>query len=210
MMDGFTKKTITNSRGLGYTYWVRHSSATKPALLLHHGFPDDHELWANIIPYLRDLGHTIVIPDLLGYGETSKPSDPQLYNFKAMAQDMMEILDNEKQRKIISVGHDWGSSLAQRVALFHPERVVGLIILNVAYRPPGEADVKKTNELLVKTTGLPRLAYQEFFTSPHARELLEANLESAFHAFNGSDEGTKNFMEDLLCHDVSTPSKKRG
>jgi len=202
-MDGFAKKTLRTSRGLDYTYWIRRSADDKPALLLHHGFPDDHEVWIPVIPYLIDTGHTIIVPDLLGYGQTSKPSDAQLYNSGAMAKDMMEILDNENQPYVISVGHDWGSTLAQRLPLFHPDGVVGLVILNVAYRPPAEMNAEKANALLVQNTGLPRLAYQEFFVSSNARELLESNLESAFHALHGADEGTKNFMENILCHRVS-------
>lgn len=202
-MDDFTKKTITTSRGMTYTYWVYPSKDNKPALLLQHGFPDDHELWAKTVEYLKPLGYPIIVPDLLGYGETSKPADPEDYNIKKMSNDMIEIVDNEKQRYIIPVGHDWGSSLAQRVTLFHPDRVVGMILLNIAYRPPAEMDAEKANQMLIETTGLPRIAYQQFFVSPQGREIIEANLESSFHVLHGTDEGTKNFMEDVLCHNVS-------
>jgi soluble epoxide hydrolase/lipid-phosphate phosphatase len=64
-------------------------------------------LWDNVIPYLVDLGYPIVVPDLLGYGGTSKPSDPQAYNSKDMAKDLIDILDNEGYRYAISVRHDW-------------------------------------------------------------------------------------------------------
>ena len=202
-MDSFTKKTIKTSRGLTYTYWVRPSNEKKPALLLQHGFPDDHELWTNIVPYLITLGFPIIVPDLLGYGETAKPSDPKEYNLKDLSQDLMDVVDNEGHRHIISVGHDWGAMMAQRLLLFHPERVVGLILLNVAYRPPAEANAEQANAMLVKLTGLPRIAYQQFFIGDNARELMEGNLESSFHALHGTDEGTTNFMEDLLCHHVS-------
>lgn len=93
--------------------------------------------------------------------------------------------------------------MAQRLLLFRPERVVGLVLLNVAYRAPAEANAEQANAMLVQYTGLPRLAYQQFFISPQARQLMESNLESTFSALHGSDEGTKNFMEDLLCHHVS-------
>ena len=206
-MDSFTKKSIKTSRGFKYTYWVLPSNEKKPALLLQHGFPDDHELWSNIIPYLTPLGYPIIVPDLLGYGETDKPSDPKEYNLKALSQDLMDILDNEKVQHVISVGHDWGAMMAQRLLLFHPERVLGLIILNVAYRPPAEVNAEQANAMLVKLTGLPRIAYQQFFITDTARELMEANLESSFHVLHGTDEGTKNFMEDLLCHHVRIVKK---
>ncbi|KIW07690.1 uncharacterized protein PV09_01629 [Verruconis gallopava] len=199
-MDDFMKKTFTTSRGLTYTYYSFPSSETKPVLLLQHGFPDDHELWSNIVPYIKDLGFPIVVPDLLGYGETSKPSDAWLYNSKGMAGDLMEIIDHEGYTWVISVGHDWGSTLAQRLALWHPDRIVSLIILNIPYRPPAQFDVEEANKLSIQTTGLPRLAYQQFFVSPGARQVIEDHLETAFHVLHGNDEGTKNYMEDVLCH----------
>jgi pimeloyl-ACP methyl ester carboxylesterase len=199
-MDAFTKKTVTTSRGMTYTYYVQPSVQQRPALLLQHGWPDDHELWNNTIPYLADLGYPIIAPDLLGYGGSSKPSDPRAYNSKDMSQDLIDILDNEGYRYAISVGHDWGSFIAARLTLWHPDRIVGLVLLNVAYRLPAQFDIEKVNQVLTQSTGLPRLAYQQFFTSPQGRDLIESRLESLFHAIHGNDEGTKNLMEDLLCH----------
>jgi len=106
-MEGFTKKTLNTSRGLQYTYWVQSSTEKKVALLLQHGFPDDHDLWINILPYLIPLGHPIIVPDLLGYGETAKPSDAKEYNIKSLSNDLMDILDREGYQHAISIGHDW-------------------------------------------------------------------------------------------------------
>lgn len=110
-MDQFSSKTFATSRGFTYTYYVRKSppQPDKPTLLLQHGFPDDHELWIGVLPYLLELDFPIVMPDLLGYNGTSKPTDTQAYNSKGMADDLAEVLDHEKIKYVISVGHDWGS-----------------------------------------------------------------------------------------------------
>lgn len=189
-MDQLTKKTFKTSRDLTYTYYIKRTVDT--ALLLQHGFPDQHTLWTKIIPYLQYLSYSIVVPDLLGYGETSQPADVQLYNSKGLADDLVEILDFENIKQVISIGHDWGAFLAARIPWFHPERVIGLILLNVAYRPPSEVDIAKLNEFFEKTTGLPRFTYQEFFTSPPAKEVIENHLDSFFDTLFGNDEGTTN------------------
>lgn len=203
IMEGFEKRTIKTLRGLEYTYWVRPSVETKPVLLLQHGFPDDHALWVPILPYLIPLGFPIIVPDLLGYGETAKPKEYVHYKLKDMSDDLIDILDKEGHQHVISVGHDWGSMMAQRVYLYHPERVVGLIIMNVHYLTPEKNDLAATNAMLTKATGLPRVAYQEFFISPQGQDVIESDLESFFHAIHGTDEGTQNFMEDIFCHHVS-------
>jgi soluble epoxide hydrolase/lipid-phosphate phosphatase len=198
-MDTLKEKTFTTSRQFTYTYYhsVASSGEARPTLLLQHGFPDDHSLWAKVVPYLLKLPYSILVPDLLGYNGTSKPTDPSLYNSKGMAQDLVDILDHEGIQKVISVGHDWGSFIAQRLYLWHRERVAGLILLNVAYLPPTSFNLTEVNATLEKYTGLPRYAYWELFTASDGVEILESNLESLFAACYGAPE---NWMETLFCH----------
>jgi pimeloyl-ACP methyl ester carboxylesterase len=76
-MDTLTKKTITTKRGFEYTYYVSPAAAGKPTLLLHHGFPDQANEWEQLITnHLKPAGYGVIAPDLLGYGGTSKPTDP--------------------------------------------------------------------------------------------------------------------------------------
>ncbi|KAE9973454.1 hypothetical protein BLS_003603 [Venturia inaequalis] len=198
-MDTLTKKTFTTSRDLTYTYYHHGgSNPALPTLLLQHGFPDDHNLWAPVLPYLLELPYPIIAPDLLGYGGTSKPANARTYNSKGMTTDLIEIIDHEKIQKIISIGHDWGAFLAGRMWLWHPKRVVAVVLLNVAYTPPSNEpfNLTKSNEILKKLTGLPRLSYWEPFISDYGVKLLEDNLETVYSGNNGDG----NTMEDLLCH----------
>lgn len=133
-MDNLTKKTITTKRGFEYTYYVSPAAAGKPTLLLHHGFPDQAEEWEDLITnHLKPAGYGAIAPDLLGYGGTSKPTDPAAYKFGGMTADLLEIIDAEKVDKVVSLGHDWGSRAAQLFYNLHPERVNGLVMVNVAW-----------------------------------------------------------------------------
>ncbi|QDS67816.1 hypothetical protein FKW77_007156 [Venturia effusa] len=198
-MDTLTRKTFTTSRDLTYTYYYHAgTNPALPTLLLQHGFPDDHNLWAPVLPYLLELSNSIIAPDLLGYGGTSKPTDPQKYDSKGMTTDLIEIIDHEKIQNIVSIGHDWGAFLAGRMWLWHPDRVVAVIILNVAYSPPSMEpfNLAKVNDLMEKFTGLPRFSYWEPFISDYGAKLLEDNLETVYTGIYGGG----NAMEDLLCH----------
>lgn len=133
-MDNLTKKTITTKRGFEYTYYVSPAAAGKPTLLLHHGFPDQAEEWEDLITnHLKPAGYGAIAPDLLGYGGTSKPTDPAAYKFSGMTADLVEIIDAEKVDKVVSLGHDWGSRAAQLFYNLHPERVNGLVMVNVPW-----------------------------------------------------------------------------
>ncbi|KAL4874702.1 Alpha/Beta hydrolase protein [Aspergillus karnatakaensis] len=206
-MDRLARKQATTSRGYTYTYYhlpqsldtrtSTNAQIPKPTLLLLHGFPDTHALWSRLLPSLLPTGYPLLIPDLLGYGDTSKPLTPEAYNSKSMATDLINILDHENITKIIPIGHDWGSYMAQRMYLWYPERVAGLGMLNIAYDPPAPFDLGAANATLEKATGLPRLAYWEFFSDPNCAEILERNLDSWFEALHGSPE---NWLERLFCH----------
>lgn len=101
------------------------------------------------------------MPDLLGYDGTSKPTDMHDYNSKGMTDDVYEIIDAEKFDKIIPVGHDWGSWMAQRLYVYRPERCVGIILLNVAYMPPSDTpfDLESTLNITEQAFGYPTFAY---------------------------------------------------
>lgn len=187
-MGSLTKKTFTTSRTFTYTYYHYRSVAStpKPTLLLCHGWPDSAELWAGVVPKLLETGHPILIPDCLGYAGTSKPTDYKEYSLKAMSHDMFEILDHEAIDRIISIGHDWGSALAQRVCLYGPQRCSGLVLLDVAYLPPSDAswDFETINKAAEQKIGYPAFAYWDVFAADDGPALLLDNVEMLFHVIH--------------------------
>jgi len=96
-----------------------------PAVLLLHGNPLTHVTWHKIAPLLaRDF--TVVVSDLRGYGDSSKPKglpDHSNYSFRRMGQDQLEIMEQLGFKEFALVGHDRGARTAFRMALDHPDRV---------------------------------------------------------------------------------------
>ncbi|RYP05077.1 hypothetical protein DL764_004038 [Monosporascus ibericus] len=194
-MDSFQKKIITTSR-FAFSYYVSESRPHRPTLLLQHGFPDDARLWNGIASKLGQ--YRLIVPDLLGYSGTSKPTDPAAYSFRGLAQDLIEILDAEGIKKVISVGHDWGSMVAQRLYAYHPDRVEGLVLLNLGYMLPSAVpfDLQSANALFEKNFGYPIFAYWEFFTSDEAPALLRANAGRLYDGLHGAP---RDWMKELFC-----------
>ncbi len=104
-----------------------------PALLLIHGYPQTHAMWHRIAPYLaREF--TVVMPDLRGYGDSSCPAnDPDnfTYSKRAMAQDMVQVMEHVGHTVFAVAGHDRGGRVAYRLALDSPERVERLVVLDI-------------------------------------------------------------------------------
>lgn len=106
-MDVSSYKDIVTSRGLTYHYYYSPAQDGKPTLLFVHGFPSTSWDWHKQVAHFRPLGYGLVVPDTLGYGGTSKPTDPELYRPTLVTKDLVEILDSENLRTVIAIGHDW-------------------------------------------------------------------------------------------------------
>lgn len=133
-MDSLQEKHLDVKRGLRYRYYVSKAGDTSmPALLLLHGWPDSAMVWQHVLPYLAELKLKIVVPDLLGYGGTSKPMDIKLYDYRRMSKDLVEILDTEGIKKVIPVGHDFGCWLTQRFQLLYTDRCVAAVHVGISY-----------------------------------------------------------------------------
>lgn len=104
-----------------------------PPLLLLHGYPQTHLMWRKLAP--RFAGEfTVVVPDLRGYGDSSKPPagpDNANYAKRALAQDQVETMRALGFERFAVAGHDRGARVAHRLARDHPERVERLALLDI-------------------------------------------------------------------------------
>ncbi len=135
MFEGFTCEEIDTGEA---TLRVRHGGEG-PAVLLLHGHPRTHTTWHKVAPLLAS-SHTVVCPDLRGYGHSSKPSttsDHAPYSKRAMANDCVSLMRTLGHDRFAVVGHDRGAYVAFRLTLDHPEMVRRLVVLDAV--PIGDA-----------------------------------------------------------------------
>ncbi len=112
------------------TLRVRHGGDGPPVVLLH-GHPRTHATWHRVAALLAPQ-HTVVCPDLRGYGGSSHPPelpDHATYSKRAMARDVVDVMRRLGHERFGLVGHDRGACVAYRLALDHPDAVSQLAIL---------------------------------------------------------------------------------
>ena len=112
---------------------MMHGGSGSPLLLLH-GYPQTHVMWHKVAPVLAE-NHTVVMPDLRGYGDSGKPlvaNDPERYSKRRMAQDQLEVMKALGHQSFHVVGHDRGARVGYRMALDAPDRVLSFTTLDVA------------------------------------------------------------------------------
>jgi haloacetate dehalogenase len=130
LLPGFKSARIRTS---GAEINVLTKGSGRPLLLIH-GHPETHLTWHKIAPTLAEE-FTVVLPDLRGYGDSSKPGyspDHSNYSFRSMALDQVEVMKQLGFERFMVGGHDRGGRVAHRLCLDHHEVVEKVALLDVA------------------------------------------------------------------------------
>jgi haloacetate dehalogenase len=114
------------------TIFLRRYGKGSP-LLMVHGFPRTSLMWRHVAPQLAS-SHTVICADLRGYGRSGVPAsaeDHYPYSKRAMASELVGVMDKLGFSKFDLVGHDRGGRVSYRLALDHPEKVRRLAVFDV-------------------------------------------------------------------------------
>ena len=126
MFEDFESGVVT--RG-GCDVFYRRKGQGAPVLLMH-GFPQTHAMWAEIAPKLAEH-YSVVCADLRGYGASGKPVGVEHYSFREMGADQLHLMAELGFEKFHLVGHDRGARTAYRMALDAPERIQSLTLMDI-------------------------------------------------------------------------------
>ncbi|MBO4141536.1 alpha/beta hydrolase [Micromonospora tulbaghiae] len=115
----------------GVTLNVAVGGTGSPVVLLH-GFPQTHLMWRHVAADLAGE-HTVICPDLRGYGASDKPAadSEDTYSKRTMAADVVALARALGHERFALAGHDRGALVAVRAGLDHPDAVTHLASLDV-------------------------------------------------------------------------------
>ncbi len=146
LFPGFAAHSITTEDGIRIHLRVGGQGAP---LLLLHGHPQTHALWHKVAPALAQR-FTLVLPDLRGYGDSSKPpgeADHANYSKRALALDMLRVMQALGHARFSVLAHDRGARVAHRLAADHPQAVERMVLLDIA---PTLAMYEQTTEAFAR------------------------------------------------------------
>lgn len=127
-ITSFTQRRVPVADGVSLNVAVGGSGS--PIVLLH-GFPQTHLMWRHVAADLA-ADHTVICPDLRGYGDSDKPADDgQAYSKRTMAADVVAVARALGHERFALAGHDRGALVAFRLGLDHPDVVTHLASLDV-------------------------------------------------------------------------------
>ncbi|KAL0572069.1 hypothetical protein V5O48_009887 [Marasmius crinis-equi] len=183
-------KNITVSRGIHYGYYTSPPTENKRSVLLLHGWPGLAYDWRFQVDVLKEAGYGVIVPDMLGYGGTERPTDPEAYKSSLITRDLVDILDAESLgNNVVVIGHDWGAKVTARLANWFPERFSAFGYLAAGNLPPAffASPYYELNNLTKAVIGYDLFGYWELFARPGRPQLLEDHLDSLLSVLHSAD-----------------------
>ena len=130
-----------------------------PAVLLVHGFTTSAPVWQRVAPILLANGCQVIVPDLLGFGESDRPVGGP-YTVSAQARYLDRALALLRISRVVAVGQDLGCVVVRRLAAIRPERIQAMVLcsptpLDMAGGPEIEAVREQTGPALLEISSRP-------------------------------------------------------
>src|SRR5438034_10962548 len=140
---GIRSRTVPNVNGLTvHVLEAGFDTATRPATLLLHGFPELAYSWRKLMLPLASAGYHVIAPDMRGFGRTtgwddSYDADPDPFRIVNMVRDSMAIVYALGHRTVAMIGgHDAGAPVASWSALIRPDSFRTVTILSSPFEGP--------------------------------------------------------------------------
>lgn len=107
-----------------------------PVVLLH-GNPTWGFLYREFIPILTGAGHRVIVPDMIGFGLSEKPTREQAHSLDGHSANLIALVRKLDLSRVTMVCHDWGGPTGLSCALSNPERMRALVVMSTwAWRAP--------------------------------------------------------------------------
>lgn len=130
-----------------------------------HGFPEHAYSWRYQMPLLAKLGYRVWAPNLRGYGNTDSPQEVSAYKTRTLVEDVAGLIKAAGAKETFLMAHDWGGVLAWSLAMYQPQLIDRLAILNLPHPACFARELRKPPQLF-------KSWYIYFFQLPWLPELM--------------------------------------
>jgi esterase len=110
--------------------FFRQYGQTGPPLIILHGLFGLSDNWTGIAKSLSS-DYTVFTVDQRNHGLSPHSEE---FSFKALSEDVKELMDDQGLRKAVLLGHSMGGKTAMKLAVTYPEKVEKLIVVDISPR----------------------------------------------------------------------------
>ena len=111
-------------------HYLDEGSKDGEVVLLLHGEPSWSFLYRNMIAPITDKGYRVIVPDLIGFGRSDKPTKRSDYTYQRHLDWLRNILSQLSLENITLVCQDWGGLLGLRLVAEHPDKFARVLAAN--------------------------------------------------------------------------------
>ncbi len=160
-----------------------------PVLLLH-GFPTTRRLWRGVVPALAEAGLRVVVPDLVGYGDSvcSPTAEPDM---ASQAAWMLALLDALDIRRAAVVAHDVGTAAAQLMLARAPERFRAVVLIDGVFAAEWAMDSVAPIRSWNEPARLFRVLVRQLRASGGSGKLADEAVREVLAPYDGEEGGAK-------------------
>lgn len=127
----------------GYrVHYLDEGPADGEAILLIHGEPTWSYLFRKMIPVLTAAGYRCIVPDLIGFGRSDKPTSMDVHTYAFHVDIMAALVVALDLEGVTFFGQDWGGLIGLRVVAEHADRFARVVISNTAL-PVGNTEISE-------------------------------------------------------------------
>jgi non-heme chloroperoxidase len=160
-----------------YLPYVEHGDPDGIPVVMLHGVTDSWRSFEPVLPHLPDSIRAIAVTQR-GHGDAPKPDGG--YLIEDLAADVVELMDDLELGPAILLGHSMGSWVAQRIAIDHPERLIGVVLAGSFSGTPSDDPelVALAEEMATLQDPVPAEVAREFQESTVATPLAPEALDT--------------------------------
>jgi pimeloyl-ACP methyl ester carboxylesterase len=127
---------------------------------------------------LERSGHHVIAYDARGHGGSSPAGQRQAYGYEALVEDLEGVLDRFAVPAAVLAGASMGAHTILRLALAHPERVRGLVVITPGYDPAEQDDPARLDRWDSLADGLEEGGVEGFLAAYGTAQVPEAWRET--------------------------------
>lgn len=145
-----------------------------PYLIILHALYGSSDNWITIA---KNISHrfTVILPDLRNHGRSPHS---QIHDYPSMCEDVHELADDLNLGKFFLAGHSMGGKTAIHFALKYPERLEGLMIVDISPFKNERTSRKFSASHLAILNSITGINLSEIATREEAEVLLLEKIES--------------------------------
>ena len=132
-------KFVKVDKGINMAY-LDIGDINDPIILLLHGEPNNSYVFRNIAPFLVEQNFRVIVPDLVGFGYSDKPKNPEVITYSNQTKWLNTFIDNLKLTHINLFAHDWGGMISLRIVA-ERQQLFSRVAVSYSYLFEGDEEI---------------------------------------------------------------------